>query len=145
MSPEDYKDGLIYTDYQKPGDAESVIPSRLLWALGNYSRFVRPGMQRVAINGEPDDIRGLMRTAYIDANARRVIAVYVNVAETPFNVTARFDAGSRGWRHKRTTPWVTSGRDGDELKPYPPVKAGEAFQIPGRSVVTFVTEFDSTR
>ncbi|MBN9657348.1 MAG: hypothetical protein J0H49_04170 [Acidobacteria bacterium] len=145
MSPEDYKDGLIYTDYRKPGDAETILPSRLLWTLGNYSRFVRPGMQRVAVAGEPDDIRGLMRTAYIDAQARRVIAVYVNMAQSPVSVTTRIELAKRGWRLTRTTPWVTSDREGDELKPYAPVKAGEAFQIPGRSVVTFVSEFDGTK
>ncbi|MGJ5820473.1 glycoside hydrolase [Paludibaculum fermentans] len=141
MSPEDYKDGLIYTDYKKPGDPESILPSRLLWALGNYSRFVRPGMQRVGVTGEPDDIRGLMRTAYVDAQARRVVVVYVNMAQTPQGISTRIDLANRGWRLRQTTPWVTSDREGDELKPYPPLKAGEPFQLPGRSVVTLVSEF----
>jgi hypothetical protein len=47
LSQEDYKDGLIYTDWKKPGDAETIFTSRLLWVLGNYSRFVRPGMRRI--------------------------------------------------------------------------------------------------
>ncbi|QOY87049.1 glycoside hydrolase [Paludibaculum fermentans] len=142
MSPEDYKDGLIYTDYKKPGDPESILPSRLLWALGNYSRFVRPGMYRVVVAGEPDDIRGLMRTAYLDAEGRRVVVVYVNVGQAPQSVTAKFDVAKRGWRLRRTTPWVTSDLEGDELKAYPRLKPGEAFQLPARSVVTLVSEFE---
>ena len=38
VSGVDYKDGLIFTDWKKPGDPESIITAKLLWALGNYSR-----------------------------------------------------------------------------------------------------------
>jgi hypothetical protein len=51
ISSYDYKDGLIYVDHKKEdGDYSD---SKMLWALGNYSRFVRPGMQRIeaAVNG----------------------------------------------------------------------------------------------
>lgn len=53
----DYKDGLIYLDtddeedlfnrdrMQKDG---AFRESKLLWALGNYARFIRPGMKRIA-------------------------------------------------------------------------------------------------
>ena len=51
FSPENYKDGLIHTDWKKPGDKENVLPAKLLWALGHYSRFVRPGMRRVELAG----------------------------------------------------------------------------------------------
>lgn len=52
----DYKDGLIYLD---TGDSSDLFnrdqmkvdgafhESKLLWALGNYARFVRPGMDRI--------------------------------------------------------------------------------------------------
>ena len=42
VSPYDYKDGLIFTDWKKPGDPQNVLPSKLLWAMGNFSRYVRP-------------------------------------------------------------------------------------------------------
>jgi len=58
VSNVDYKDGLIYTDYHNPGDPESIIQSKLLWAFGNFSRFIRPGMIRVKLDGA-DDIHGL--------------------------------------------------------------------------------------
>lgn len=53
----DYKDGLIYLDTGNPDDMYNqkalqqdgeFHDSKLLWALGNYSRFVKPGMQRIA-------------------------------------------------------------------------------------------------
>ena len=53
VANEDYKSGLIYTDYRKPGDPENILESKILWALGNYSRFIRPGMRRVEMRGGP--------------------------------------------------------------------------------------------
>jgi len=47
VSPYDYKDGLIYVDHD-PEDGE-FCESKTLWALGNFSRFVRPGMIRVGV------------------------------------------------------------------------------------------------
>ena len=42
VANEDFKSGLIYTDYRKPGDPENILESKTLWVLGNYSRFIRP-------------------------------------------------------------------------------------------------------
>lgn len=38
----------LYTDWERPGDPETIIRSRIFWVLGQYSRFVRPGAVRVA-------------------------------------------------------------------------------------------------
>jgi len=54
VSANDYKDGLIYTfnglnkgeNDNNKNDAD-LYDSKTLWALGNYSRFVRPGMKRI--------------------------------------------------------------------------------------------------
>ena len=141
VSGVNYKDGLIFTDWKKPGDAESIITSRLLWAIGNYSRFVRPGMRRVELEGKGHDIRGLMGSAYRDEKARRVVAVYINMDTGPRVVQLDFGLGSRRWRLKSIAPHVTSDREGDELKAYPALVAGEAVEIPARSVVTLAAQF----
>src|SRR5699024_1909965 len=47
VSRYDYRDGLLYTDYVGPGDEESLHETQRLWALGNYSRFLRPGARRI--------------------------------------------------------------------------------------------------
>ena len=141
LSPEDYKDGLVYTDWHKPGDKETIYPSRLLWALGNYSRFVRPGMRRVELAGQGHDIRGLMGSAYKDAAGRRAVAVYVNTGGAPATVKLDFDAGPRAWRLASIAPFVTSDRPGDELKAYPARSGTEPFEIPPRSVVTLAVSF----
>jgi hypothetical protein len=141
VSGVDYKDGLIFTDWKKPGDEESIIPARLLWAFGNYSRFVRPGMQRVALTGRGHDVRGLMGSAYKDERARRVVAVYVNMTADTQTLRLSFRTGAQRWRVESITPYVTSDRPGDELRPYPAVTAGRTVEIPPRSVVTLVAAF----
>lgn len=138
VSGVNYKDGLIFTDWKKPGDAESITPARLLWALGNYSRFVRPGMRRVELAGAGHDIRGLMGSAYKDEQARRVVAVYVNMGADPQTVQLDVRLGSRRWRLQSVTPYITSDREGDELKRYPAVAAGSPIELPPRSVATLV-------
>lgn len=49
VSRYDYRDGLIYTDYVEKGDPETFEETRRLWALGNYSRFLRPGARRIEL------------------------------------------------------------------------------------------------
>jgi len=84
-------------DYRNPGDAESIYPSKMLWVLGNYSRFVRPGMVRVGLNGA-DEVNGLLASAYVDDKASRLVIVCANLGDVPVPVTLSF-AGFR--RHGR--------------------------------------------
>jgi O-glycosyl hydrolase len=46
VSPYDYKDGLVYIDKNETDG--NIYDSKLLWALGNYSRFIRPGAKRIS-------------------------------------------------------------------------------------------------
>ena len=78
ISPYDYKDGLIYIDKQK--EDGNFYPSKMLWALGNYSRFIRPGFQRISIkNLQHTDIDpGFLCSAYKNPATEEIIAVIVN-------------------------------------------------------------------
>lgn len=63
VSRYDYHDGLLYTDYVAPGDEESLQETQRLWALGNFSRFVRPGAHRIGLDLEPvESAEGAMAT-----------------------------------------------------------------------------------
>ena len=55
VSRYDYRDGLLYTDYVLPGDEESFAQTKKLWALGNFSRFIRPGAVRIGVSGAEDE------------------------------------------------------------------------------------------
>ncbi len=52
-------------------------PNKLLWALGNYSHFIRPGYRRIAATGA-DDLDGLVASAYLAPDGGRIVAVLVN-------------------------------------------------------------------
>ncbi len=141
FSREDYKDGLIYTDWKKPGDVESILPARLLWVLGNFSRFVRPGMKRVELAGQGHDLHALMGSAYKDEAAKTVVAVYVNASSAPQRLTLNIASGKRGWTLRDVTPYITSDRQGDELRQAPLMRAVRDYELPARSVVTLVARF----
>lgn len=57
VSANDFKDGLIYIfnkDQKGEKDANkfdaTLFDSKLLWAVGNYSRFIRPNMKRIEVD-----------------------------------------------------------------------------------------------
>jgi len=98
-------------------------------------------MQRVDLDGAGQEIQGLMASAYKDEKAKRVVAVYVNMTAQPKPVQLDFELGKRNWRLQSTTPYVTSDREGDELKQYPTAAPGSSIEIPSRSVVTLAAQF----
>lgn len=135
VSKETYQDGLIYTDWRKTGDAESIIPAKLLWTLGNWSRFIRPGMHRLTLAGEDaQDPAGLLRSAYAGDDGR-VVLVYVNPAKAaqPVEVSGSLPAG-------RCSSHVTSDAAGDDLRRNDHAPRTTRFTLPPRSVTTVVWE-----
>lgn len=99
-----YKDGLIYIDNGNDGIPSQNHPdneklkydghfhdSKLLWALGNYSRFVRPGMVRVNVllddgNDLYQQARSLMVSAYKNNIADEIVVVAVNYSDDVYDV-----------------------------------------------------------
>jgi hypothetical protein len=127
VSPGDYKDGLIYTDFDHDGGEQSVLPSKTLWALGNYSRFLRPGARRLETEGAGD----ILASAYVTA-AGQTVVVAVNEGSVSKTLRLECDAPVASW-----TPYVTDGnRDLAREQPF----TGETFSLPARSVVTLVSE-----
>jgi O-glycosyl hydrolase len=137
VSNGDYKDGLIYTDWRRPGNAESVIESKTLWALGNYSRFIRPGFVRVELTGDHHGFDGLLGSAYTDLKSRKLVLVYVNLASEPQKITLKSKDQAPSLP-RRFVPWLTS--EDENLKMHPAIDAGGGFEIPPRAVVTFAGE-----
>ena len=100
------------------------------YALGNWSKFVRPGFRRIGATDKPTE--GVLIEAYRDATHIAVIAV--NTGSTP--VTQKFILD--GTTFGTLTPWVTS--PDDNLAAKDPFTADESFtyDLPASSVVTFV-------
>ena len=141
----DYKDGLvrIYSDDgMKTGRA---VASKLMWTLGNYSRFIRPGAVRYAIKAfdknrqevkEGDtDAKGVMCSAYRNADGRWVM-VAINYADEP--QAFRFSlSGSQ--KPGRWHLYRTSDKEGEDLASVGLLSQPSTL-LPPRSVTTFVSE-----
>lgn len=141
----DYKDGLIYLDDGNSNGGQTseyckkdgfARPSKLMWALGNYSFFVRPGMKRVAVEGI-DPVKAstdVMISAYKDS--KKLVIVAINVTDK--EQTYKLDIDGK-IKNKSLTPYITS--ESSNLTKGQVVKM-ESMVIPSKSVVTFVGELD---
>ncbi len=143
VSKYDYKDGLIYTNYGVNGTYQSIIQSKTLWALGNYSRYIRPGSQRISCSGA-NDKNGLMSSAYLDSAGTKVIMVFVNVSSGDKEIQFSFSGLDSLQTIKYLTPYITRDNPDDNLKSYPAVSVDNGYIIPAKSVVTLVGMLDGS-
>ena len=128
-----YKDGLIriYNHRQQARD------SRLLWAFGNYSRFVRPGAVRYDMQRTPtadEDPYGLMLSAYRN-NDGSWVCVAINYSHDPQNIRLLLSGNNDD------SPWVayrTSDAEGETLRPAGTLHTTQTATLPPRSITTFV-------
>ncbi|WP_375446044.1 glycoside hydrolase [uncultured Fibrella sp.] len=90
LSASNYKDGLIYVENngkmgenaqnQRDGD---ILSSKTMWALGNFARFVRPGMVRIGLQtnaAQPSGSDPLV-SAYRSADKKQLVIVVINPGE----------------------------------------------------------------
>jgi O-glycosyl hydrolase len=135
VSPYFYKDGLIYSDYKKK--AGNYYESKMLWAMGNFSRFIRPDMVRVTTSRSDGSLplknaKGLMVSSYVDAPHNIAVSVFVNWTQEGKVVALDF----QGMEIDSVIPYVTSASD--DLAPYALLKPSDQVEIPARSIVTLV-------
>lgn len=146
ISRADYKDGLIYLDdgnsYGSTSSSEYckrdgyIRESKLMWVLGNYSFFIRPGMVRVQVANQDPIVSSndVMISAYKDKQTKKLVIVTINVSDT--ERMYKLDLNGK-LKNDELTPYITS-EDSD-------LKRGtitdlEKIVIPAKSVVTLVGE-----
>lgn len=139
VSPEDFKDGLIYTNYSSPGDNQTIIESKTLWAFGNYSRFIRPGSKRVECLGAADK-EDLMASAYTDSLNGNLIIVVINITEEEKSIKFNIK-GQKA--NMELVPYITSDNIGDDLKEETSFAVSNGYRIPAKSVITFMGKLDN--
>jgi len=106
----DYKDGLVYLDDGSKGETGNmggkvkslmydgeVRDSKLLWVLGNYSRFIRPGMIRIKCDlSEKQSLEnGLLVSAYKKPESGQQVYVLTNLSDKKINVDFNKDLQSK--------------------------------------------------
>lgn len=132
ISAYDYKDGLVYIDKNKYDG--NFYESKMLWALGNYSRFIRPGYQRVALKGFEQDIlnEDFVYSAYKSPDDSRTVLVFINSALENKIINLNFEEEVKPFT---VESYVTS--EGSDLEKIQLFKH-EELRIPSRSVTTII-------
>lgn len=126
-----YKDGLIRVFDRR----HTAKDSRLLWCLGNYSRFVRPDAVRYEVSSpKKENPYGVMVSAYRnDDRSWVVVAINYSNKEQPFTVCLGSPEAKVSWQ-----PYRTSDKEGETLKPLAPIDGSTT--LAPRSITTFVSE-----
>jgi O-glycosyl hydrolase len=147
VSPGDYKDGLVYVSdlSGNMGELEAtksdglIYQSKMLWAVGNFSRFIRPGMKRVSAipdsyaNNE-DAAKNLMISTYKDEVNKQVVVVAVNMTTAAQNINlagVNFVSGS-------VKSYTTSGSKNLSVASVPDISK---IPIEGKSIITLVGNY----
>ena len=111
-------------------DANGNIAKRA-YAIGNWSKFVRPGWRRVGVTNST----GLRVTAFENAEGTLGAVVVLNVSRYPVPNQAFAVGTTLG---SNVTPWITSASK--DLQPLSPVRISEGsfnYTIPANSLITF--------
>jgi glucuronoarabinoxylan endo-1,4-beta-xylanase len=122
---------LISQNNDNEGLASDLgVPALRMYALGNFSRFVRPGFYRIGVTNNTV----ISISAYKDPNSGNFAIVAIN--SSVHNVTqnyhlANFNAGS-------VTPWITSATFSlVNQTPVAVVNSVFSYSLPSNSIVTF--------
>jgi O-glycosyl hydrolase len=105
--------------------------SKTLWALGNFSKFIRPGFVRLGTTTSNAPM--LHASAYKDPTNGQLVIVVINRNASSQKV--RFD--SVGFSAGDLTPYVTSRTR--NLQPLSAVSFGSTLSVPARSIMTYVS------
>lgn len=117
----------------------SLADNENLWVLGNYSRFIRPGFRRIAhATNQAESLNKLMGSAFLSADGKRVVAVYVNMGPATgvkLNIEGQENAKSIHLYRTSATERLKHVTGNYQL--------GTRITIPAKSVSTFVIDFDT--
>ncbi|RYE32131.1 MAG: beta-glycosidase, partial [Sphingobacteriaceae bacterium] len=110
-----------------------------LWALGSYSRFIRPGMQRIitARNDSLTDLQvaqNVMLSAFADQ--KKVVAVAVNYTKSSQNIDLKITGINKA---KTITQYLTTEQAEDNMRPIK-LNSVKKIRLQPRSIVTIVIE-----
>jgi len=149
INPYNYSDGLVYIntptgamDPQLSKTDGLVADSKQLWCMGNYSRFVRPGMVRVdaVLANQTDPVyaaSNIMVSAYTDPTAKTLVLVIVNNQSSSSVISFGGLGGSASLTGSSFTAYVTSSTK--NLKKS--TMASDNIQLDARSVTTLVANY----
>lgn len=132
VSPYNYKDGLVYIDKNKADGA--YYPSKMLWSLGNYSRFITPGSVRLDVvskDAEPEILVSSYKT-----NDNKLVTVAINSTPQPVELSLIVSNG----KFKTLTSYTTSGTKDLAIKQA--LQLDKPIVLEPQSVSTFLSDLE---
>jgi len=129
ISAYNYKDGLIYID--KNATDGNFSDSKMLWALGNYSRFIRPGMKRIAVDSVAN--QDIKVAAFSKGPKKETVLVIINTSDVAKEIVFA-NGKQKGFKNIRA--YITDSSN--NLSPIN-LQSG-LFAIPPNSIVTLVVK-----
>lgn len=121
-----------------------------LWALGHYSLFIRPGMYRIETgrnDGSSDTAiaQQVMLSAFRDETGKELVINAINYTTENKKVGIVLQGLSTGKTVRLEKRYVTSAKEGDDLKPYPAYEnkdkaaaEDQTISLPARSITTLI-------
>lgn len=106
-------------------------PTATLWALGNYSRFIRPGYHRIGLT--LNEAHNFFGSAWMSPDGKQIVAVISNLSEKAI----RLGETHTGWsgEPQSVVTYTTSGTKNLQEKT---VKTGSPVYLDAKSVTTVV-------
>eukprot|EP01064_Diplonema_japonicum_P000513 TRINITY_DN10334_c0_g1_i1.p1 TRINITY_DN10334_c0_g1~~TRINITY_DN10334_c0_g1_i1.p1 ORF type:complete len:1077 (+),score=236.71 TRINITY_DN10334_c0_g1_i1:51-3281(+) len=137
VSTEYTRDGLIEVDTRQEG---YYRPTKMLWMLGHFSLFVRPGMVRVRVTRSDkrvfrDCLQELLTTAYIVKSS--FVIVFVNMREGSEFTCIQMKGNSRILENASCFRSYLTNADAS-LSTFTASHLGATFEVPPRSIVTCI-------
>ncbi|MEQ8582609.1 MAG: glycoside hydrolase [Marinoscillum sp.] len=136
--------GLIVwlSDVQsRSSSSGEIIVSRQLWTLGHFSRFIRPGYERIAIKNnlyttEAKASRNLMASAYLSPDSKELVMVLINYGDK----AETFGFENYGEDFEFINNEVTTYTSTNTKNMEPAVEPAEELTVSPKSIVTVVAK-----
>lgn len=117
----------------------TIITTKRLFALGNFSKFIRPGYKRISATQNP--VSGVYLSAYKDEQTGKFVIVVVNNSSTNHVI----NINPQNFISGKITPYVTN--EEVSLQKYEDISLRDGHftvSVGAQSVVTFVGEQGTT-
>ena len=83
-----------------------VTANKMLWTLGNFSRFIGKGYTRISLEGA-DNLDTLAGSAYISPDGNKIVAVFVNSSFQDIRIEMNLP---KDWKKSSVTSFRTDAR-----------------------------------
>jgi len=127
VSRYNFRDGLIYVNQSE----REILPTKRLWAMGNFSRFIRPGFRRFEVEHNSTVLRVV---ACKNLNGGKLVVVMNPGAESE-EVELHFPTGGRA---NILDAYETS--EANDLRAVSRSMKDHKYRFPAESVTTLVIE-----